>query len=68
MFDSPPALTVTPLQSLRERARLATELAAEAEQALADAEEAAELADAIEAGDLDADGEPVAYDRYYGGV
>jgi hypothetical protein len=68
MFARRPAATVTPLQSLRERARLATELAAEAEQALADAEEAAELADAIEAGDCDADGEPVAYDRYYGGV
>jgi hypothetical protein len=64
MFARRLAATVTPLQSLRERARLATELAAEAEQALADAEEAAELADAIESGDLDADGEPVGYPMY----
>ncbi len=26
------------------------------------------LADAIDAGDCDADGEPISYDRYHGGV
>ena len=68
MFARRPVPTVTTLQSLRERARLATELAAEAERALADAEEAAELADARDAGDCDADGEPVAYVRYRSAV
>ena len=100
MFARRPAATVTTLQSLRERARLATEASTVADAEYHAAEDAAELLvagpreraklaadladaadgdfmdaqlealrlDAIESGDCDADGEPVAYDRYYGGV
>ncbi len=43
----------------------AREIAAMERQAQDDADA---LADAIDAGDCDADGEPIEYDRYHGGV
>ena len=52
------------LVALRERARLATELADEAERDLMEAELEAERLDAIEAGDLDRNGDPIAWPTY----
>ena len=52
------------LAELRERARLATEMADEAERDLMEAEEEAERLDLIDSGDLDARGDPIAWPKY----
>lgn len=52
------------LAELRERARLATALAAEAERDLMEAEDEAERLDGIAAGDLDRGGNFIPYSTY----
>jgi hypothetical protein len=58
------AVPAPTLADLRERARLATALAEEAERDLMEAEDDAERLTLIESGDLDRNGEPVGYARY----